>query len=165
MHKNRTVLLRKHLWVFMAATVFAVDRITKSMVVHYLTLGEPVNILPMFNLFFTFNTGAAFGFLNKAGGWQRWLFAAVAICASISLIVWQLRVPAKCQRSKIVIALILGGTLGNLYDRIIYHKVIDFIDIFYKNWHYPIFNVADIAICIGATMLILDILRQDGQGR
>lgn len=152
---------KKHLWLLIASLVFILDRVTKYLVISYLTLEEPINILPIFNLRFTFNTGAAFNFLDQASGWQEWLFGIIAIGVSIFLIIWQLKIPVKYLWLKIATALVLGGTLGNLYDRIIYHKVIDFLDFYFKQWHYPVFNIADSAICIGATMLIIDILRQE----
>jgi len=159
------ILSKKYLWIFITILVFALDRITKSLALDYLPLGEPISILPMFNLFFTFNTGAAFSFLNQAGGWQEWLFGAIAVGVSISIIIWQLKITIEHLWLKIALALIIGGTLGNLYDRITYHKVIDFLDFYFRQWHYPVFNIADSAICIGAIMLIIDILRNGGSRR
>ena len=155
------ILSKKYLWILIAVFIFVIDRVTKSLVLNHLTLEEPVNILPMLNLLFTFNTGAAFSFLNKASGWQEWLFITIAVGVSIFLIIWQLRIPIKYLWLKIAAALILGGTLGNLYDRVVFHKVIDFLDFYFKNWHYPVFNIADAAICIGATMLIIDVWLQE----
>jgi len=152
-----------HIWIVIAILTFVLDRITKTLALNYLTLGVPVKVLPILNLFFTFNTGAAFSFLRNAGGWQEWLFSFVAIGVSFCIIIWQLRIPAKKLWLKIALALILGGTLGNLYDRIYYHMVIDFIDFYFKDWHYPIFNLADAAICTGAIMLSIDIIKQDGK--
>ena len=126
---------------------------------NHLTLEEPVNIFPILNLFLTFNTGAAFSFLNEAGGWQEWLFIGIAVAASIFLTIWLIKI-SKETLLKISLALILGGTLGNLYDRIVYHKVIDFIDFYYEKWHYPVFNLADSAICIGAILLLIDLFRK-----
>jgi signal peptidase II len=154
-------LSKKYLWVLIAVSIFVLDRITKYLILNYLVLEEPVSVLPILNLVFIFNTGAAFGFLNKAGGWQEWLFSIIAVGVSIFLVIWQLKIPVKYLWLKIASALILGGTLGNLYDRVVYHKVIDFIDICFKQWHYPAFNIADSAICIGAVMLIIDILHQE----
>jgi signal peptidase II len=155
------ILSKKHLWILIAILIFALDRITKCLVLNFLVLEEPIYILSMLNLFFTFNSGAAFSFLHKTGGWQVWLFRIIAIVVSIFLIAWQLKISVKYLWLKTANALILGGTLGNLYDRVVYHRVIDFIDIHFKGWHYPIFNIADSAICIGAAMLIVDILRQE----
>ena len=153
-------LFKKYLWVLVAILVFILDRITKHLVLNYLSSGESIHALPILDLIFTLNPGAAFGFLNKADGWQEWLFGAVAIGVSIFLVAWQFKISVKHLWLKIANALILGGTLGNLYDRVIYHSVIDFLVFYFKNWHYPAFNIADSAICIGATMLIIDILKQ-----
>lgn len=158
---NTMKFTKKYYWIFIAILVFALDRITKMLVLQYLQFNEPVNILPFFNLFFNFNTGAAFGFLNQAGGWQEWLFIGIAIAVSISLVIWQFRIHTEHTWLKITLALILGGTLGNLYDRITYHYVIDFLDFYYKQWHYATFNLADSAICIGAIMLVVDTFRKD----
>lgn len=151
---------KKYLWVFIVILVFVVDRITKNLMLDYLYVEEPVGVLPILNLFLTFNPGAAFSFLKHANGWQEWLFEAIAIGVSIFLVIWQIKIPVKQLWLKIALAFVLGGTLGNLYDRILYHAVIDFIDFYFKNWHYPTFNVADIAICVGAGMLIIDIFKR-----
>jgi|SRR3972149_2808269 len=155
------ILPKKHIWIFIAILVFALDRVSKILVLDYMPIEEAINIFPMFNLFLTFNTGAAFSFLEQAGGWQEWLFGAIAIGVSISLIIWQFKITTKHLWLKIALALIIGGTLGNLYDRVIFHKVIDFLDFYFRQWHYPIFNIADSAICVGAIMLIIDIMRKE----
>lgn len=153
-------LFKKYLWVVIVLLVFTLDRITKHLVLNYLSSGETLHVLPILNLIFTLNPGAAFGFLNKANGWQEWLFSIIAIGVSIFLVTWQFRISVKHLWLKIANALILGGTLGNLYDRIIYHNVIDFLVFYFKNWSYPAFNIADSAICIGAGILLIDILKQ-----
>lgn len=155
------VLLKKYFWFLIAVIVFAIDYFSKSLALKYLPLETPVEVFPMFNLYFTYNTGAAFSFLHQAGGWQEWLFIIIAILVSVSLIVWQIKIDIKDVWLKTSLALVLGGTLGNFYDRVVYHKVIDFLDFYYQKWHYPIFNIADVAICIGAAMLVLDILRKE----
>ena len=152
---------KKHFWILITFSIFILDRITKTLVLNYLIMEEPVSILPILNLFFTFNTGAAFSFLNKAGGWQEWLFIGIALAVSILLIIWLFKIDTKQYLLKISLALILGGTLGNLYDRIIYHKVIDFIDFYFRRWHYPVFNIADCVICIGAIMLLIDLIYKE----
>lgn len=153
-------LSKRHLWIFIAILVFVLDRITKMLSLYYLQLEQPLNLLPILNLFLTFNSGAAFSFLNKAGGWQAWLFSGIAVGVSIFLIIWQTQLTVKYLWLKIALALILGGTLGNLYDRIVYHGVVDFLDFYFQQWHYPVFNIADSAICIGAIMLMIDIGRK-----
>ncbi len=152
------VVCKKYLWVFVAILVFVLDRLTKQLVLNYLSSGDIIHALPILDLIFSLNPGAAFGFLNQAGGWQEWLFGTIAMGVSIFLIAWQFKISVKYLWLKIANALVLGGTLGNLYDRIVYQQVIDFLDFYVSNWHYPTFNIADSAICIGATMLIIDIL-------
>lgn len=148
-------LSKKYLWILITVLVFALDRITKYMVLHYLSQGATIHVLPVLNLIFALNPGAAFSFLYKAGGWQEWLFIAIAIGVSVFLVVWQFKISIKYGWLKIANALILAGTLGNLYDRFVYHSVIDFIDFYFKNWHYPTFNIADSAICLGAIILVI----------
>lgn len=146
-------------WVFISIFVFAVDRVTKLLVVHYLQFNFPIAVFQSLNFIFTFNTGAAFGFLHQASGWQGWLFSGLAIVVIIFLTIWLFKIDTNHHWLKIALALVLGGTLGNLFDRIAYHYVIDFLDFYFKQWHYPTFNLADAAICIGAIMLAIDIFR------
>ena len=152
---------KKYYWIFIAILIFILDRITKTLVLQYLPFRLPVDVFPGFNLFFTFNTGSAFGFLNTAGGWQGWLFSGIAIAVSIFLIIWQFKIDTKHAWLKIALALILGGTLGNLCDRISYHYVIDFLDFYFREWHYATFNLADSAICVGAGMLIIQTFHKE----
>lgn len=152
---------KKYYWIFIAILIFTLDRITKIWVMQHLQFHESVEILPIFNLFFTFNTGAAFGFLHQASGWQSWLFSSIAMAVSLFLVVWLFRIHIESIWLKTALSLILGGTLSNLYDRMVYRYVIDFLDFHFRNWHYATFNLADAAICIGAAMLILNNLRKD----
>jgi signal peptidase II len=149
-------IAKKHYWIVIAIIAFILDRVTKTMVLNNLQFHEPVNVLPILNLFFTFNAGSAFGFLNSAGGWQEWLFIGIATIVSVSLVIWQNRIDTTHIWLKIALALILGGTLGNLYDRIFFHHVIDFLDFYFKQWHFATFNMADTAICTGALMLAVN---------
>jgi signal peptidase II len=144
-------------WIFISVFVFVLDRLSKILALEHLQFEDPINVLPILNLLFASNAGAAFGFLNQADGWQEWLFGGIAVSVSVFLIVWQFKIDTMHHRLKIALALILGGTLGNLYDRITYHYVIDFLDFYFKQWHYPTFNLADSAICIGAAMLMIDL--------
>jgi signal peptidase II len=134
------------------------DQLSKKIILDSLAVGDIIEILPVLNITLIFNGGAAFSFLNTAGGWQRWLFISVAALVSIAIIVQQLQQRQRPWPS-FAMALILGGALGNLWDRLIYGMVIDFIQLHLGNWYYPIFNFADAAITIGAVMLIIDILR------
>jgi len=154
---NFKLYLSKYFWIFIVIIIVALDRGTKMMTVDNLPFEQSVNILPHFNLFFTFNAGAAFSFLEKASGWQEWLFAATATLISIFLLVWLCRIPEKHSWLKVALALILAGTIGNLYDRIMFRHVIDFLDFYIDKLHWPAFNIADSAICVGAIMLVVDL--------
>jgi signal peptidase II len=102
------------------------------------------------------NTGAAFSFLSDAGGWQRWLFAGLAVGMSIVISVWLTRLKPNETFIAIALSLILGGAIGNLVDRLAYGYVIDFLDIYYGNWHWPAFNIADSAITVGVVLMLID---------
>jgi signal peptidase II len=115
-------------------------------------------IIPFLNFTLAYNTGAAFSFLSWAGAWHRWFFAGFSLFVSIILIFWLYKYSAKARLQAVGISLILGGALGNLIDRGIQGYVIDFIDVYYKHYHFATFNVADSAICIGAALLVLELL-------
>lgn len=143
------------LWLALAACVVAVDQGTKWAIAGALRVGEVRAVLPNFNLVLTFNPGAAFSFLSEAAGWQRPLFIGVAIIASaiITALLWRGRgEPVFCAG----LALILGGALGNLWDRIDSGYVVDFLDFHAFGYHWPAFNAADSAITLGAALLIID---------
>ena len=148
-------------WLWVAAIVVLVDQITKALAVHFLILHEPVRILPLFNLRLIHNTGAAFSILSGTGGWQRWLFIALALSVSTVLVVWIRVVSAHNLKLALALSLVLGGALGNVWDRIMQGYVVDFIDIYYAGWHWPTFNVADSAITVGAVLLIIDSFSSD----
>lgn len=143
-------------WLVLSAFLIVADQITKIWAVKDLSDGSKVDLLPVLDFSLVYNTGAAFGFLNDAGGWQKIFFATIAIFVSLFLI-WGIK-NAKSGERQLVIAYacIIGGAIGNLIDRIRIEKVVDFIHVFYQNWHFPHFNIADIAICVGAFFLILD---------
>jgi signal peptidase II len=123
-----------------------------------LQYGVPVVILPVFNFTLQHNTGAAFSFLHDAGGWQRWLFSAIAIVVGIGIAVWMARLKRGQTLLMASLALILGGALGNVVDRLRFGYVVDFISVHYADYYFPAFNVADSAISIGAGLLLLDML-------
>ena len=149
-------------WLGLSLVVVIVDQFTKFMASQYLKLQQPVEIFSWFNLTLVHNTGAAFSFLSQASGWQRWFFIFLAIIVSIIILIWLLRLPAKQRWLACALALILGGAIGNVWDRIIFGYVIDFIDvsISFLPWRlfnpWPAFNIADSAISVGAVMLIVD---------
>ena len=142
-----------------ATIIIGLDQWSKTLASTQLEYRRPVEVTHWFNFTLTHNTGAAFSFLAEAGGWQRWLFALVTLGVSGFMLVWL----ARLQRHQIwlglALGLILGGGLGNLYDRLTLGYVIDFISVHYHNWYWPAFNVADAAISFGAFLLILDSLR------
>lgn len=146
-------------WLWISLLVIVLDQLTKLWASSALNYGDPVAILPSFNLTLFFNTGAAFSFLNQAGGWQRWLFTIIAITVSSVLLVWMRRLNRSQRWLAVALALVLGGALGNLIDRLYLGHVIDFVDVYYGKWHWPAFNVADSSIFIGVVMLIIDTLR------
>jgi signal peptidase II len=149
--------IKNYFWVFVAIAILFFDRFTKVLVVAHLPIEKPIALLPFLNLYFTYNSGAAFSFLRSAGGWQEMLFICIACFATIFLIIWLLKIPKDHAWLKLALALILGGTIGNLIDRLTIYQVIDFIDFYYKLKHFPTFNIADSAITIGAIMLVIDI--------
>lgn len=152
-------------WLWLTSLIVILDQITKSWISQTLTLYESVDILPFFNFTLVHNTGAAFSFLAEAGGWQRWLLTGLALIVSVIIVVWLSRLKTVEHRwLAIALALVLGGAIGNLIDRIIYGYVIDFLDLYYKMWHWPAFNVADSAISIGAVMLLIDAIRGEKHG-
>jgi len=146
-------------WLWLSLLVFVSDQLSKFWVVDNFDLYESVALMPQLNFTYVHNTGAAFSFLSSAGGWQRWFFVVVALVASITLIVWLARLKASERWMAVTLSLILGGALGNLFDRIAYAYVIDFIDVYYQAWHWPIFNIADCAISVGVVMMLIDTFR------
>lgn len=146
-------------WSWVSLLVIVLDQLTKQWASSSLDYGEPVPVIPFFNLTLMHNTGAAFSFLSDAGGWQRWFFALVALAISGVILVWLKRLPGEKKLLAIALTLVLGGALGNVWDRIYLGYVVDFIDVYYQNLHWPAFNLADGAISIGAVLLIIDSLR------
>lgn len=147
-------------WLWISVLVFTLDQATKYLAVKYLTDYEPFPITKFFNFTLAYNKGAAFSFLNSASGWQIWFFGILSIVVSIGILVWLKRLSHKQRWLSIALALIVGGALGNLFDRIHYGHVIDFIDLYVSHYHWPVFNIADSAVCIGAFMLFWDAVKQ-----
>ena len=143
-------------WLWLSFAVIVLDQLTKYVATDLLIYAEPVAVMPFFNLTLLHNTGAAFSFLSDAGGWQRWFFALLAIGVSAGIIVWISRLESKQKWLAIALALIVGGALGNLWDRLYFGYVVDFIQIYYEQWYWPAFNIADSAISVGAVMLLID---------
>ena len=148
-------------WLVLAIVVIALDLATKSWFVAHFREGEQVAITGFFSLILAYNTGAAFSFLAGHDAWARWLLTCIAIVASVFL-VWMLRRGGH-RMMMAGLALILGGALGNLWDRIVGGRVTDFLLFHYAGWYWPAFNVADSAITVGAALLILDSFRDHGR--
>lgn len=148
-------------WLWVSLLVVLLDQITKTWALVVLNPYEPVAILPMFNFMLAFNPGAAFSFLGDQDGWQRWFFIALAWGVSLALLIWLRKVERTQRRLILGLTLVLGGAIGNVIDRMVYHHVVDFLDFYWGAWHYPTFNVADIAISVGAVLLIWDAWKSD----
>ncbi|ARR48459.1 lipoprotein signal peptidase [Photobacterium damselae subsp. piscicida] len=145
-------------WLWLAILVFIIDIGSKLVVMNTMDYGWPnrIEVLPFFNLLYVHNYGAAFSFLSDAGGWQRWLFTAIALGVCGLLLFWMRRTPASNKIANSAYALIIGGALGNLFDRMYHGFVVDFLDVYWGNYHWPAFNIADSAICLGAALIIID---------
>ncbi|TSA05313.1 MAG: lipoprotein signal peptidase [Methylococcus sp.] len=146
-------------WLWLSALVLVIDQTTKRVVDTTLRLYESIPLLPSFSLTYLRNQGAAFSFLSGAGGWQRWFFIGLAVIASVLICFWIRQIPNDRKLEASAWALVLGGALGNLIDRVLYGYVIDFLDVYYGEWHWPAFNVADSAITVGVIFLLLESLR------
>lgn len=146
-------------WLWLSAGVVALDQLTKWLVDTSLPLYESIELLPFFELTYLRNPGAAFSFLAQAGGWQRWFFIGLAVTASGLIGYWLRRLDRDRHWEAAAWALVLGGAVGNLIDRVVYGYVIDFLDFFYDVHHFPPFNVADSAITVGVAMLLIDSFR------
>jgi signal peptidase II len=146
-------------YLAIAITVLLLDQLSKCLALSNLQMGVPKQFLPFLNWLLLFNPGAAFSFLAQGSGWQRWFFTILGLAAS-AYIIWLLYKSQSERLLCIALSLILGGALGNVLDRVMYGAVVDFIDLHYGNWHWPAFNVADSAICIGAALIIWGELRK-----
>jgi signal peptidase II len=146
-------------WLGLAFVLFAVDQLTKVLILNRYGLGDATYVTGFFNIVRAHNTGAAFSFLADHSGWQRWFFTGIGIAAAV-FIVWMLRTHAGQRLFCFAMACILGGAIGNVIDRLLHGYVVDFLDFHLAGNHFPAFNVADSAITIGAICLIVDELRR-----
>ena len=153
-------------WLWLTVLVLVIDLTSKVYFDNSLQMYQQIVVIPdLFSWTLAYNTGAAFSFLADSAGWQRWLFALIAVVVSGVLVVWLKRLGRNDTWLAIALALILGGALGNLYDRIAYGHVVDFILVHWQNrWYFPAFNFADSAICVGAVMLALDMFKSKKSG-
>ncbi len=163
-------------WLWLSGIVVLLDQITKTLANTGLEAYRPVAVLPLFNFTLMYNEGAAFSFLGDAGGWQRWLFTALAIGISIFIVLWLRRLEPSRRLEAAGLSLVLGGAVGNVIDRLLHGHVIDFLDFYYRaesclplfvavnrgaglECHWPAFNLADSAITVGVVLLLVDTLR------
>jgi len=144
----------KYLWITLL--VIVLDQISKQLAEYYLVFHVPVPVIPLFNLTLSYNTGAAFSFLSEAGGWQRWFFIAMALIVSTAIVIWMRKLSPQDKWVAIALGMVLGGALGNVIDRILFGHVIDFLHVYYQQWSWPIFNIADSAIFVGVAILLID---------
>jgi len=141
-------------WLWFSLVIVILDQWTKMLSIRHLSLNVPHPLMPFINFTLTFNAGTAFSFLSSASGWQIWLLIVFAVIICLLILIWLGRISRRAHWLAASLVLIFGGALGNLIDRFHYGYVVDFIDVYVKNWHYPTFNLADSAICIGVVILI-----------
>lgn len=147
-------------WLGLSVAVAILDQLTKVLAERGLEYAQPVEVTFFFNLTLLYNTGAAFSFLSDGSGWQRWFFVAVALVMGGFILVWLWKLKRAETWLAIALTLVLGGAVGNLWDRVTLGYVVDFISVHYQSWYFPAFNIADSAITIGAIMLIIDTFLQ-----
>ena len=152
----RDFMMLKWLWLSLLAVIL--DQGSKLAIAGTMQLYQSIQIVPFFKLTYVHNAGAAFSFLSEAGGWQRWFFAGLALLISLVIAVWLARLNKNETFLAVALALILGGAIGNLIDRLAYGYVIDFLDIYYESWHWPAFNIADSAITLGVILMLAESL-------
>lgn len=147
-------------WLWLSLMIILIDQVSKWFLDHQLSINEPYPLVSFFNIILEHNKGASFGFLQSAGGWQRWLFVAIALVISMMIFVLLYKLPRNKNWQALAMSLVLGGALGNLIDRVRFGYVIDFFDFHINNWHFATFNIADSAICVGVALWILVSLQQ-----
>lgn len=152
-------------WLWLTLVFLILDQVTKHWVAGSMDLYQSINVLPFFNITYVHNLGAAFSFLADQGGWQRWFFTIIAFIASIVFTVWLAKTPKNQPLLAVALAFMLSGALGNLIDRFFLGYVIDFLDFYIGNSHWPAFNVADSAIFVGAGLMIFDSFVQDKKAK
>ncbi len=148
-------------WLSLSLLVVVLDQATKWLAEALLEPFRPVALMPLLNLTLMYNEGAAFSFLANAGGWQRWFFAGFALVMTLALTLWLLRLDRGERATAAALSLIIGGAIGNLIDRVQTGRVVDFIDFYVANWHWPAFNVADSAITVGILLLLVMSFRDE----
>ena len=152
-------MMLRLLWLSLLVVVL--DQLSKYWVVASFEEYEVLRVWPVFNLTLVYNTGAAFSFLSDAGGWQRWFFIIVGVLVSAIMVIWLARLGRRDRWTGVGLALVIGGALGNLIDRVLLGKVIDFLQWHWQDWYWPSFNLADSAITLGVVLLLVDGLFAD----
>jgi len=150
--------LKNSRWLILSAIVLVLDQLSKYWVMQNLVFNQPYKILPVFNLYYAINKGAAFSMLSDKPQMALWFFSSVAVIVSIGVLIWLMRLPTDKKLLAFSLSCIVGGAIGNLIDRIRFNHVIDFIQLHVQQYYWPVFNLADTAIVIGATLLVLDTL-------
>ena len=150
-------------WLPLSLLIIIIDQATKWWAISELALYESIPVFPSFNITLAYNHGAAFSFLAGEAGWQRWFFVGLALVVSVALLLWLSKLKSHAKLEAASLTLILGGAIGNVIDRFIHGYVIDFLDVYYGSYHWPIFNIADSAICVGAALLIIDSFRKKSE--
>ncbi len=148
-------------WLWLSLLVVVLDQATKWLAEALLEPFRPLALAPLLNLTLMYNEGAAFSFLSNAGGWQRWFFATFALVMTIALVIWLVRLARHEGVTAAALALVIGGAIGNLIDRVLTGRVVDFIDFYVGTWHWPAFNVADSAITLGIVLLLVTGFREE----
>ncbi len=143
-------------WLWLSLAVILLDQSTKFAANALLVPYQPLPVTPFFNLTLMFNKGAAFSFLSEAGGWQRWFFIVLALVVTGVLIGWLRGLNPGQRAAALALSLIIGGAVGNLIDRVLLGQVVDFIQLYYRQWYWPAFNVADSAITVGVVIMLWD---------
>ncbi len=152
-------------WLWLAAAIVVLDQLSKFAILRSLSFGERIGVVPgAFDLTLVYNRGAAFSFLAGASGWQRWFFIGLGLAAAV-FIAWLLARHGTQRLFSFALALILGGAIGNVIDRVVHGQVVDFLLVYWQRWHWPAFNVADSAITVGAALLIVDEFRRVRRAR
>jgi signal peptidase II len=142
--------------LWLSLLVVVLDQWSKHWIVANFREYEVLTVWPVFNLTLVYNTGAAFSFLSDAGGWQRWFFVTVGVLVSLVMVIWLARLQPRERWTGLGLALVVGGAVGNLIDRVVLGKVVDFLQWHWQDWYWPSFNLADSAITLGVALLLID---------
>lgn len=151
-------------WLWLSLIVVVLDQVSKQWIESSFLLFETLQVLPFFNVILAYNEGAAFSFLSDQPGWQRWFLSGVAVVVTLVMVYWLRGLKQQERLTAIALGLIIGGAVGNLIDRILFGHVIDFLDFFYGQYHWPAFNIADSAISVGVALMLYEVLF-DGRKR